>query len=356
MVSWMKQRKGVKTQMHFSNNWIRYCSIWEAVVAGGEKCNGWGHCTTGFPIPQSHAADFAGVLRDWKDPVSSSLKTSMESLKRLVRISLTVQESTLVQYFPGYSHLSAMLPISESAEDFVSLLAFQHSHPSVPELCSALLLFPSHSLSDVVLHSALFVSFHSGVPGFLFSMSSLSTSREFLRHICQDMCLPCSPWTPIKLLYCLCLSWIKSLSISLLPPAGLDGQLESKTSFPAQLNGETPLLPHCHYFPPEVTHKLLWVFKWAVISSFHQHSLTLDSQCRFSFNGFIGMTGYTGDAKVDNLIHQALLSFFHLHHTVSPFLFAPPQLSFLSVFLCLSVCLPVLPCLPPSPSDCLPRW
>lgn len=48
-----------------------------------------------------------------------------------------------------------------------------------------------------------------------------------------------------------------SVSISLLSPAGLDGQLESKTSFPAQLDGEAPLLPHSHYFPPEVTHKLL---------------------------------------------------------------------------------------------------
>lgn len=143
--------------------------------------------------------------------MSSSLKTYMESLKRLVRISLAVQESTLVQYFPGTacqscSHLSAMLPTSESAEAFVSLLAFQHSHPSVPELCSALLLFPSHSLSDVVLCSTLFVSFHNGVPGFLFSMSSLSTSREFLRHIWKGMCLPCSPWTPRKPLHCLSLS------------------------------------------------------------------------------------------------------------------------------------------------------
>lgn len=137
MVSWMKQRKGVKTQMHFSNNWIRYCSVWDAVVAGGEKCNGWGHCTTGFPIPQSHAADFAGVLRDWKDPVSSSLKASMESLKRLVRISLTVQESTLVQYFPGYSHLSAMLPISVSRGVWPGF-------PAQPPLCArAVLCFTS---------------------------------------------------------------------------------------------------------------------------------------------------------------------------------------------------------------------
>lgn len=37
MVSWMKERKGIKRQMHFSNNWVRYCSLWEAVVAGGEK-------------------------------------------------------------------------------------------------------------------------------------------------------------------------------------------------------------------------------------------------------------------------------------------------------------------------------
>lgn len=107
-----------------------------------------------------------------------------------------------------------MLPISESAEDFVSLLAFQHSHPSLPELCSAFLHFLSHSLSDVVLCSTLFVSFHNGVSGFLFSMSSLSTSREFLRHICQGMCLPWSPWTPSRPLHCLSLSRTKSLSLS----------------------------------------------------------------------------------------------------------------------------------------------
>lgn len=73
-----------------------------------------------------------------------------------MRISLAVQETSLAQYFLGtahqsYSHLNAMLPTSESAEDFVSLLAFQQTYPSVPELCSAFLHFPSHSLSVVAL-------------------------------------------------------------------------------------------------------------------------------------------------------------------------------------------------------------
>lgn len=72
-----------------------------------------------------------------------SFKTCVESFKKLARISLAAQKSTLVQYFPGTVHqsclhLSAMLPTSESAENFVSLLAFQHIHLSVPELC-----FPS---------------------------------------------------------------------------------------------------------------------------------------------------------------------------------------------------------------------
>lgn len=138
-----------------------------------------------------------------------------------------------------------------------------------------------------------------------------------------------------------------SLLIFLHSAARLGGQLESKMSFLAQRDGEAPLLPCCHYFPPEVTNELLWVFKWAVISSVHQHSLTLDSQCSFSFNEFIGMTRYTGDAKVDNLIHQVLLSFSHLHSSVTAFLFPSFQLSFLSVhlsfFLLLSVCLSLSP-------------
>lgn len=138
----------------------------------------------------------------WKDPVSSSVKTYPESFKKLVRISLAVQDRTLVQYFPGTacqscSHLSAVLPVSESGEDFMSLPDFQHSHPCVPELCSVFLHVPS--ALRCWLCSIPFVSFHNGVPGFLFSISSPSTSRDFLRHICQGMFLPCSPWTPASL-------------------------------------------------------------------------------------------------------------------------------------------------------------
>lgn len=80
-------------------------------------------------------------------PCELLFKTYPESFKKLVRISLAGQERTLVQYFPGTvclscSHLIAMLPISESEEDFMSLLDFQHSHPYVPELCSVFLHIP----------------------------------------------------------------------------------------------------------------------------------------------------------------------------------------------------------------------
>lgn len=49
------------------------------------------------------------------------------------------------------------------------------------------------------------------------------------------------------------------------------------------------------------------------------------------------MTRYTGDAKVDNLIHQVLLSSSHLQSSVTPFLFPLPQLTFPSVCLAVSV-------------------
>ena len=160
------------------------------------------------------------------------------------------------------------------------------------------------------------------------------------RHV--SALVPLDPGEPLP---CVSPSWTRSvsLSISLHSAALLGGQLESKTSLPAHRDGEAPLLPRCRYFLPKVTNKLLWVFKWAVISSFHQHSLTLDSQCSFSFNEFIGMTRYTGDAKVDNLIHQVLLSCSRLHSSVTPLLFPPPQRSFLPVCLCLSVCLSLSP-------------
>lgn len=165
-----------------------------------------------------------------------------------------------MQYFPGTAHqsclhLSAMLPTSESAEDFVSLLASQHSHPSVPELCSALLHFPSLFLSAVVLTVlyALCLLSQWGTwllvlnvfPQHLMGFPEAHSATQ--RHV--PALLPLDPSKPFSFLIQV------SVSISLLPAVGRE--FESKTSFPTQHDGEALLLPHCHYFPPEVTQKLL---------------------------------------------------------------------------------------------------
>lgn len=185
----------------------------------------------------------------------------------------------------------------------------------------------------------------------------LSVSCQHLTSTNQEMAwgtksvhLQCSPLTSNKSFPCISPSWTRSwlLSISFHSAVQLTGHLKSKTSFPAQHDGEVHLLPCCHHLSSEVTNKLLWVFKWTVISSFHQRSLTLNSQCSFSFNEFIGMTGYIGDANVDNLIHQALLSFSHLQSSVTPFLFPLPQLTFFSVCLAVSVLLSEVLSLSPS--------
>lgn len=84
----------------------------------------------------------------WKQPASSSFKIYAESFKKLVKISLAVEEGTLVQYFPStarqsHSHLSAMLPTSESGG-----LSVPPGFPAQPPLCArALLYFPSLSFT-----------------------------------------------------------------------------------------------------------------------------------------------------------------------------------------------------------------
>lgn len=71
----MKERKGVKRQMHFSNNRVRYCSFWEAVVAGREKMywvRALYHCFSYSSVTSSRLGWSSGR---WKKPVSSSFKT-----------------------------------------------------------------------------------------------------------------------------------------------------------------------------------------------------------------------------------------------------------------------------------------
>lgn len=364
MVSWMKERKGIKRQMHFSNNWVRYCSLWEAVVAGGEKI-GWGRCTIGSPIPQSHPAGLAGLLGDGSSLWVCLLRHTQNPLKSYEDL-LGCAGNLLGTVLPWYSPSKLFTSQCHASNFRVSRgLCVPPGFPADLPLCArAVLCFPSLSFTfpqccgpDCAL-----------LPLYPFTVSTqLLVLNIFPQHLKGFPEAPMPRHVPAlfpldssKPLHCLSLSlsWTRSLSLYCLQHDWVDSLNPKQASLPSMM-GEAPLLPHCHYFPPEVTHKLLWVFKWAVISSFHQHSLTLDSRCRFSFNEFIGMTRYTGDAKVDNLIHQALLSFSHLHYTFPlsvlssfPLLsssFCLSFFAFLSVWLC-----PPLSLLPPlitSPGD-----
>lgn len=129
--------------------------------------------------------------------MSSSCKKS--AVSKLVTTSLALQESALVQCFPGTASqscllLCAVLPTSKSAEVFISLPAFYHSTP-LCQSCGFHLCFPSHSLGPVMCPLPPLTL---GVFGCSFSMSSLNTSRggPRLAALHKGMCLPWSPWAP----------------------------------------------------------------------------------------------------------------------------------------------------------------
>ena len=95
-----------------------------------------------------------------------------------------------------------MLPTSKSAEGFITLPAFHHSAPSVPEMQFPFLLsitFPRSCNADCA--QCPLPPLTPGVFGYLFSTSSLNVSRDGPRQtaLCKGKCLRCSPWTPASL-------------------------------------------------------------------------------------------------------------------------------------------------------------
>ena len=120
-------------------------------------------------------------------------------------ISLALQECTLAQCFPGTASQSSASQCRASnfkvSRGLYLSPSFPSQHRSVPEMqFPPLLSFTFHQPCDADHAQCLLPSLTRGVFGYLFSTSSLNTSRDGPRHTKACVCtVHDAAWTLVSL-------------------------------------------------------------------------------------------------------------------------------------------------------------
>lgn len=249
--------------MHFPNNWVRYCSFWEAVLAGGEKMywvRALHHWFSHSSVTSSRLHQSSGgwnLLRHAWNPLKSQRESPQLRRKApWCSISLVQPIKAVCISVPCFQLQSQQRTLCPSwlSNTSTSLCQSCASHLCCPSLFFP---FPQCCGADCAL-----CPLSPFTMGYLASCSQhLPSAPQGISQGTQYYTEACACPVPVgsQQVSPLPFSFLNkvSVSVSSLSAARLGGQLESKTSFPAQRGGEAALLPHCHYFPPQVAHKLL---------------------------------------------------------------------------------------------------